>query len=165
MISKFSKNSCLKKQLITEFFCFSGSKNSEIRSKKKKQLTYVLNHFFLCSSLALLGAASGIGSTFNYSSVISIIPAAIISLYILSKVSTGQFLSKSIKHTVILEYFNLKQKALLILPSSLNRYSSAPKTKRIFQMLWCIFEGCTTGHGHPSSFWKIAKLALFDPCM
>ena len=31
----------------------------------------------------------------------------------------------------------------LILPSSFSRYSSAPKTKRIFQMLRCIFEGCT----------------------
>ena len=28
----------------------------------------------------------------------------------------------------------------LILPSSLSRYSSAPKTKRILQMLWCIFK-------------------------
>lgn len=41
------------------------------------------------TSLALLGAASGLGSTFNYSSVISIIPAAIISLFILSKVIGG----------------------------------------------------------------------------
>ena len=29
----------------------------------------------------------------------------------------------------------------MILASSLSRYSPAPKTKRIFQMLWCVFEG------------------------
>ena len=32
---------------------------------------------------------------------------------------------------------------ILILPSSLSRYSSVLKTKRIFQILWCIFEGRT----------------------
>ena len=44
-------------------------------------------------------------------------------------------LSASTPHcTVILEYFNIKEKCFLTLPSSLSRYSSAPKTKRIFQM-------------------------------
>ena len=33
-------------------------------------------------------------------------------------------------HTVILEYFNIKNKHFLILPSSLSIYSSAPKTKK-----------------------------------
>ena len=35
------------------------------------------------------------------------------------------------------------------MPSSLSRYSSAPKTKRIFPMLWCIFEG-RTNRARPS---------------
>ena len=39
------------------------------------------------------------------------------------------------RHTVILEYFNIKNKHFQILPSSLSKYSLAPKTKRIFQML------------------------------
>ena len=40
-----------------------------------------------------------------------------------------------IVHTVFLEYFNIKNKHFLILPFSLSRNSSAPKTKSIFQML------------------------------
>ena len=36
-------------------------------------------------------------------------------------------------------YMRKYGKYVLILPSSLSRYSLAPKTKRIFQMLWCIF--------------------------
>ena len=38
------------------------------------------------------------------------------------------------------------------------------ENQRIFQMLWYIFEGPLTGHGHPSSFWKFAKMALINPC-
>jgi hypothetical protein len=45
----------------------------------------------------------------------------------------GVFLNQS--HTVILEYFNIKNKHFLVLPSSFSRNSSAPKRKRIFQML------------------------------
>ena len=53
-------------------------------------------------------------------------------------------------HTVILEYFNMKMnKLFLILPSSLFRYSLAPKTKRIFQMLWCVFEMIQFIHFYP----------------
>ena len=52
-------------------------------------------------------------------------------------------------HTVILEYFNTKEKALSNFASSLSRYSSAPKTKRIFQMLWCIFEIIQFIHFYP----------------
>ena len=40
-------------------------------------------------------------------------------------------------------------KPFLILPSSLSRYSSAPKTKRIFQMLRCIFEIIQFIHFYP----------------
>ena len=36
-----------------------------------------------------------------------------------------------------------ENKHFLILPSSISRYSSAFKTKIIFQILWCIFEGWT----------------------
>ena len=43
----------------------------------------------------------------------------------------------------IIFYVTWKNKHFLIFPSSLSRYSSAPKTKRIFQMLWCISEGRT----------------------
>ena len=45
------------------------------------------------------------------------------------------------RHTFILEYFNIKNRHFLILSLSFYRYSLAPKTKRIFQMLWSIFEG------------------------
>ena len=38
-------------------------------------------------------------------------------------------------HIVILEYFNVKNKYFLILPFSFSRYSLAPKTKIMFQML------------------------------
>ena len=43
----------------------------------------------------------------------------------------------------------LKNKHILILPSSLSSYSSALKTKIIFQLLWCIFEG-RTNRARPS---------------
>ena len=42
---------------------------------------------------------------------------------------------RQVPHTAILEYFDIKNKHFLILPSSLSTYSSAAKTKRIFQML------------------------------
>ena len=42
-----------------------------------------------------------------------------------------------------------KNKDFLILPSSLSRYSSAPKTKIIFQMLWCVFEIIQFIHFYP----------------
>ena len=53
------------------------------------------------------------------------------------------------RHTVILEYFNIKNKHFQILPSSLSKYSLAPNTNRIFQMLWCVFEG-RTNRARPS---------------
>lgn len=68
------------------------------------------------TSLALLGAASGIGPTFNYSSVISIIPAAIISLYILSKVIGGAV------HSVIQQ---MKAKRQFILNFGFNTFLEA----------------------------------------
>ena len=43
------------------------------------------------------------------------------------------------------------------MPSSLSRYSSAPKTKRIFQMLWCIFEGRKQGTAIPALSEKSPK--------
>ena len=54
-----------------------------------------------------------------------------------------------------------RNKHSLILLSSLSIYSLAPRTKIIFQFLW----GILTGYGHPSPFWKIAKMALFYPLM
>ena len=63
-------------------------------------------------------------------------------------------------HTIILEYFNIKNKHFLILPSSLSRYSSAPKMKRIFQMLWCIFEGRTKRVLPSQPFGGVHKLRL-----
>ena len=59
--------------------------SSDIRGREWMLHRFVTLPLLLPTSLAVLGA--GLGSTFNYSSVISIIPAAIISVYILSKVS------------------------------------------------------------------------------
>ena len=48
-----------------------------------------------------------------------------------------KFLQKSLWN------YRNENKHFLILPSSISRYSSAFKTKIIFQILWCIFEGWT----------------------
>ena len=53
------------------------------------------------------------------------------------------------------------------MPSSLSGYSSAPKTKIIFQMLWCIFEGVEKGQNsvHVVVEWPlitISKLTIAD---
>ena len=58
--------------------------------------------------------------------------------YVLIKCNVS-WVVKFPQHTFILEYFNISN-FLLILPFSLSRYSSAPKTKTIFQMLWYVFE-------------------------
>ena len=65
--------------------------------------------------------------------------------------------------TVILEYFKWKNTNFLILPSSLSRYSSAPKTERIFQMPRCIFEGCTNRIGPSQPFLKNCRNGPFKP--
>ena len=48
-----------------------------------------------------------------------------------------KFLQKSLWN------YRNENKHFRILPSSISRYSSAFKTKIIFQILWCIFEGWT----------------------
>ena len=54
-------------------------------------------------------------------------------------------------YNVILEYFNMKNKHFLILPSSLCRYSSAAKTKtKKFKWYDAFMRAALTGQGHPS---------------
>ena len=48
------------------------------------------------------------------------------------------------------------------MPSSLSRYSSAPKTKRIFWMLWCIFEGHTNRSRTSQPFLKNCQIGTFE---
>ena len=51
-----------------------------------------------------------------------------------------------------------KRKHFLILSSSLSRYSSAPKTKRIFEMLWCVIEIIQLIH-----FYPLFKITWMEP--
>ena len=55
----------------------------------------------------------------------------------------------------------LFQNIFQILPFSLSRYSSAPKTERIFQMLRCIFEGCTNRARPSQPFLKNCQNGTF----
>ena len=58
-----------------------------------------------------------------------------------------------------------KNGVTLILPSSIARNSSAPIAKIIFEILWGILEGRTNSERPSGPVWKIAKMALFNPCM
>ena len=40
-----------------------------------------------------------------------------------------------------------------------------PKQKEFLKSSERFLRAVLTGHGHPSPFWKIAKMALFNPCM
>ena len=71
------------------------------------------------------------------------------------------------KHTLILEYFNIKEYACTFqfcIPVFLDIHRH-PKQKEIFKCYDAFLRAALTGHGHPSPFWKIAKMALFNPCM
>ena len=46
-------------------------------------------------------------------------------------------------HTGLSDLLTQKNIPSLILPYSLSKYLYEPKTKRIFQLLWLLFEGCT----------------------
>ena len=53
----------------------------------------------------------------------------------------------------------------LFLPSSIARNSSAPNEKEFLKSCEGFLRAALTVHGHPGPVWKIAKMALFDPCM
>ena len=40
-----------------------------------------------------------------------------------------------------------------------------PKQKEFLKSCEGFLRAALPGHGHPGPFWKIAKMALFDPCM
>ena len=67
-------------------------------------------------------------------------------------------------HTVILPDWTL-QKRVLVLPSSVDMNSSAPNAKEFFRSTEGFSRAALTGHGLPGPHWKIAKMALFNPCM
>jgi hypothetical protein len=40
-----------------------------------------------------------------------------------------------------------------------------PKQKEFLKSCEGFVKAALTGHGHPGPFWKVAKMALFNPCM
>jgi len=68
-------------------------------------------------------------------------------------------------HTVILPDWSLKSGASLILPSSIARNSLAPNAKIFLNSCEGFLRAALSGRSHPGPFWKIAKVALFYPCI
>ena len=58
-----------------------------------------------------------------------------------------------------------KKGPFLVLPSSIARNSLAPNGKKIFRSTEGFLRAALAGHDPPGPLWKIAKMALFNPCM
>ena len=80
-----------------------------------------------------------------------------------SKLSQGAI--NLVIHTLLFYQIEpLKNGASLILPSSIAFIGTQCK-KIFFKSCEGFLRAALTVHGHPSPVWKIAKMALFDPCM
>ena len=68
-------------------------------------------------------------------------------------------------HTVILSDWTLEKRALS--SSTFQSFYGLIGTQNNFFLNFCegFLRAALTGHGHPSQFWKIAKMALFNPHM
>ena len=68
-------------------------------------------------------------------------------------------------HTIILPNWTQKKGTLQFCLPALQGIHRHPMQKEFFRSTEGFLRAALTGHGHPGPLWKIAKMALFDPCM